>query len=199
MHGANRGTEAREDKWPMLYAWNLGGRDVKDSEMKVGHDAPVDVLFRAHGLGDEALALRSDVLAERELDEDAADVHVVVELLDSRDDLVDGAAGGERDVVELDPDLLGRLCLHADIDGRVGTLASLHDGELGLKPRVFRLERADTGGDTIANCPKNRVRETRAKEWIRTNFATSVPSIIVAADMVVRAKTRLAKKGAPRS
>jgi hypothetical protein len=23
VHGVNKGSEAREDKWPMLYAWNL--------------------------------------------------------------------------------------------------------------------------------------------------------------------------------
>jgi hypothetical protein len=43
-------------------------------------------------------------------------------------------------MVKFNANLLGCLCLHADIDGRVGALASLHDGELGLKAGILGLE-----------------------------------------------------------
>lgn len=122
--------------------------------MELGHlDTPIDVLFRADGLCYEALTFWSDVLAKRELHEDAADFCIVVETLDCGDNIFDGARGWERNMVEFNADLLRSLCLHADIDGRVRALASLYDGELGLKARVFCLEGSDTGSDTIADCP----------------------------------------------
>lgn len=123
----------------------------EDAEMNVGYDAPIDVLLGAHGLGDEALALRGNMLTERKLDEDAADFCIVVEVFDCCDNLIDGAGGGQSNVVKFNADLLRGLCFHTDIDRGIRAFASLYDGELGLKTRVFRLERANASRDAIAD------------------------------------------------
>ena len=41
---------------------------------------------------------------------------------------------------QLDANLLGCFCLHANIDGRVVAVTGLDDDELGLEARVLRLE-----------------------------------------------------------
>ena len=114
--------------------WRRPGRERTHAE-----HAPVDVLLWAHGLGDSAFALRAYVRTQGELDEDAAHFIVRVELLDGGNNVFDSCSGGKRDVSELNADFFRCLCLHPDIDGRVGTLASLDDGELGLETRALGL------------------------------------------------------------
>ena len=74
----------------------------------------VDVLERV----DEAGQLDAvEVVRDRELADDAADLRVGVELLDQRDDLVARRVGGEPVVEAPDADLGAGLLLAADVDG----------------------------------------------------------------------------------
>lgn len=139
VHGANKGSEAREERCPMLYAWKLWGKanQVERPIRLEIENQPIDVLFGVNGLSDGSLTIGANVRAERELHEDAADRRIVVELLDHRDDLFHGRVLREGYVIEADPDLISGLGFHTNVDGGIRTGSSLDDSQLGLESGVL--------------------------------------------------------------
>jgi hypothetical protein len=102
----------------MLYAWKLG-RYICQVERRIAarsENRPINVLFGANGLSDSSFTASTNVWAERKLHEDTADRYIVIEFLDHRDNLLDGRALRKSDVIKGDSDLLGGLCLHANVD-----------------------------------------------------------------------------------
>ena len=93
---------------------------------------------------------------EGKLDEDTADRGVVVEFLDRRDDLLHSRALRKGYVIEGDPDLLGGLCFHTNVNGRIGTGSGLDDSQLGLEPGVFRLARSYLFRNIVTERPEQR-------------------------------------------
>ena len=87
--------------------------------------SPIDVLFGANGLSDGSFTVGTDMRAERKLDEDSADGWIVVKPLDYGDDLLYSRGLWKSDVVEVDPNLLGGLCFHTDIEGGIWTGSGL--------------------------------------------------------------------------
>ena len=115
----------------MLYAWNLCVVSW-DRAIRTDH-IPIHVFLWADRLRDGAFARCTDMGTEGELDQDTADGGVIVKLLDHINNFLHGGFLGEGDVLELDADLLCGLCLHADIDNRVGACTSLNNDKLGLE------------------------------------------------------------------
>lgn len=111
----------------------------------------VDVLLGADGLGDAALCVRVDVVAEGQLDEDAVDADVLVELADALDDVLLACAVGELDVGVAHATLFGSELLHPDVGGGCALGADLHDAEVGLEGGVLLLELCDALGDARAH------------------------------------------------
>lgn len=93
------------------------------------------------------------MFAKRELDEYATDCVVVVENLDTLNNLAYGGRGGEGDVHKLHPNLLRGLGLHADVCRRVGTFPGLDDGHLRLETRICLLDRSNACSDRLASRP----------------------------------------------
>ena len=91
------------------------------------------------------------------MDEDTADRWVIIELLDSLNDVFHGRIFRDSNVLELDTDFLGSLCFHANIDTRVGSCASLDDNQLGLKAGELRLQSLDTTCNIIANGSRDTI------------------------------------------
>ena len=110
---------------------------------------PIDVFFRTDCFGDLTLSLRTDVVPERELDEDTTGLLVVVQLAHEIDNLLGRGLGGDLDVIELDACLRGSLGLHAHIGRRVRTLPRLDDGQRGLETGEVGLDGLDLRGNTI--------------------------------------------------
>ena len=73
-------------------------------------------------------------LGQRQLEEDAVDRRIGVDLPDRLRQLGLGAAGGKEEIARGDADVVGRALLVADVDLGGGVLADEDDGERGLHP-----------------------------------------------------------------
>lgn len=171
VQGVNRGTEARDERWPILYAWNLFNPipipTVRHNTTRSKHtskDVPIHVFLWADSLSDRTLALRTDMIAQRQLDKNPTDRLVVIELLNDTDDLVDLGVRWEVDVLGDYADLLSGLVLHADIDAGIGACACLDDDELGLETRELALDGLDASGNILANGPARRITHAMSIE-----------------------------------
>jgi hypothetical protein len=108
----------------------------------------VDVLHRGHRVDD---ALLVDAVGERELDEQAVDRVVGVQLLDEREQLGLGRRLRQPHVAGLDAHLLRRPVLAADVDVRGRVVAD----EDGREADVAEL--GDLGRDVRANPLRKRL------------------------------------------
>ena len=86
----------------------------------------VDVLRGVDRLDHAVLV---DVVGQRQLDEDAVDVVVGVQLGDAREQLVLRRVGGQPEVARVDAGLRRGLLLQVDVDVRGGVVADEHRGE----------------------------------------------------------------------
>lgn len=102
----------------------------KYKEKNQNDNIPVDILDGVNGLGNN---LGIDVRRERELDKNAMEGRVSVELLDGGEEILKGRGVGHVVFGVLDACLLAGLLLHGDIDVRVLLLSELNDGETGLE------------------------------------------------------------------
>mmetsp|Transcript_26485 Transcript_26485/g.52756 ORF Transcript_26485/g.52756 Transcript_26485/m.52756 type:complete len:212 (+) Transcript_26485:933-1568(+) len=115
---------------------------------------PVHVLPVVHGAGDAALV---DVGGERQLDEDAVDFGVSVELSDHGDHLVLGHTLGIFVSVRCDARLLARLLLHAHVGLGVAASTDKYYGEARHDPiflehfiHILPYFRSDARSDGLA-------------------------------------------------
>jgi len=123
------------------------------AQLKV-ENRPIDVLLGVNGFSDGSLTIGTNVGAEGKLDENTANRCVVVEFLDHRDDLLYSRTLRKGYVIEVDPNLLGGLCFHTNVDGRIGAGSSLDDSQLGLEPGVLRLARSYLLRDVVTDRPE---------------------------------------------